>query len=270
MSMRGPVPEPEIIIRKIKSRAHAGHHGGAWKVAYADFVTAMMAFFLLMWLLNATDEKKRQGLADYFSPTLLATDKTAGSDGIMGGRSMDEPEHSAPHTKPGGLIEIPPLPKDPGAEQAQLRKVEDEIRKRMERDPGLKALQSQIRLTHTPEGLRIELIDKADYSMFTTGTAQMDPRAEKLLAVVAQSIDDMPNRLAIRGHTDAAPFNNGGSNNWQLSSQRAEVTRSALQRAGVSEDRFSRLEGVADTEPFNARNAFDPRNRRMSVTLLRD
>lgn len=279
MTALGPLPEPEILIRKVKVRGHAGHHGGAWKVAYADFVTAMMAFFLLMWLLGATNEDQRKGIADYFAPTVLASEKSGGSNGVMGGRSLEEPDGIAPHAKRAGVVPAAPFQAASGArapapaDEGQLRKVQSEIRKRMERDPGLKALVGRIRYTNTPDGLRIELVDKADYSMFSDGTAVMDPRAAKLLGVIAEVIAGLPQKIAIRGHTDARPFapssGPGALNNWSLSSARAEATRAALANAGVGADRFSRLEGVADTEPMFSNDPSDPRNRRMSITLLR-
>ncbi|MCG2840087.1 OmpA family protein [Sandaracinobacter sp. RS1-74] len=279
MTALGPLPEPEVLIKKVKAKAHSQHHGGAWKVAYADFVTAMMAFFLLMWLLGATDERKRKGIADYFAPTALQSEQSGGSNGMLTGRSIEEPDGVAPHAKRSGLVPVAPYQAPNGArapalsDDGQLRKVESEIRKRLERDPGLRELQGQIRFTHTPEGLRIELIDKADYSMFASGTAAMDPRAISLLRVVAEVVAPLPQKLAIRGHTDGRPYSGPGSrmdaNNWTLSSDRAEMTRRQLFAGGIPERRFARLEGVAATEPFNPEDPFDPRNRRMSVTLLR-
>jgi chemotaxis protein MotB len=276
MTALGPLPEPEVIVRKVRARHHGGHHGGAWKVAYADFVTAMMAFFLLMWLMGATNEDQRKGIADYFAPTVMQSDKSGGSNGVLAGRSLEEPDGIAPHARRAGVNPVAPFPAPNGAraptraDEGQMRQVESEIRMRLERDPGLRALQAQIRFVHTPEGLRIELIDRADYSMFAMGTAQLDSRADALLRVVAEVIAPLPQRLAIRGHTDALPFGPGGSgNNWTLSSARAEATRQALARAGIDARRFARLEGVADTEPLIPGDPYDPRNRRLSVTLLR-
>jgi chemotaxis protein MotB len=275
----GPLPEPEVLIKKIKPKGHGGHHGGAWKVAYADFVTAMMAFFLLMWLLGATDEDKRKGLADYFAPTLIEHTTSGGSNGLLQGRSIEEPDGVAAFARRSNIVATAPYQTANGArapalsDDGQLRKVESELRKRMERDPGLKDLLGQVRLSRTPEGIRIELIDRADYSMFQSGTNRMDPRARRLIGLVAQTVNGLPNRIAIRGHTDAQPFVDPGrlanENNWTLSAARAEATRVALLQAGVPEDRFSRLEGVADTEPMNPDNPLDPRNRRLSITLLR-
>jgi len=276
MTAQAPIPEPEILIKKVKAKGHGGHHGGAWKVAYADFVTAMMAFFLMMWLLGSTNDDQRKGIADYFTASIIQTDSSGGSNGVLAGKSLEEPDGAAPFSRRAGLLPTTPsqLASEVRRSESELRKVENEIRARLERNPGLKSLQGQIRFSNTPEGLRIELIDEADYSMFTSGTALMDPRADQLLAVVAGVIGDVPNKLAIRGHTDATPFfirrPGQPSNNWTLSSARAEATRQSLTAAGIPEDRFSRLEGVAATDPMNPENPFDPRNRRMSVTLLRD
>ncbi len=275
MSALGPLPEPEILVRKVKAAGHGTHHGGAWKVAYADFVTAMMAFFLMLWLLGATDEEQRKGIADYFAPTIPRGGEQGGT-GVLAGRSILEPDGIAP-LPPGAssplpathvAASVPPAPSD--GDQAQLKALEAKIRDRLARDPGLADLAAQVRLTHTPEGLRIELIDRADYAMFSSGTALMDPRAERLLRVVADAIAPLPQRLAIRGHTDGLPFGpQSAGNNWQLSAQRAEATRALLARAGIAAGRFSRLEGVADTEPMVPADPFDPRNRRLSITLLR-
>ena len=279
MTSMGPLPEPEVLIKKIKPKGHGGHHGGAWKVAYADFVTAMMAFFLLMWLLGATDEDKRKGLADYFAPTLIEHTTSGGSNGLLQGRSIEEPDGVAAFARRSNIVAAAPYQTANGArapalsDDGQLRKVESELRKRMERDPGLKDLLGQVRLSRTPEGIRIELIDRADYSMFQSGTNRMDPRARRLIGLVAQTVNGLPSRIAIRGHTDAQPFVDPGrlanENIWTLSAARAEATRVALLQAGVPEDRFSRLKGVADTEPMNPDNPLDPRNRRLSITLLR-
>lgn len=279
MTAMGPLPEPEILIKKVKAKGHGAHHGGAWKVAYADFVTAMMAFFLLMWLLGATDEDKRKGLADYFAPTMMESTTSGGSNGLLQGRSIEEPDGIAPHAKRSGMVATAPYQAANGArapalsDDGQLRKVESELRRRMERDPGLKDLLGQVRLSSTPEGLRIELIDKADYSMFSSGTNQIDPRARRLIGLVAETIDGLPHKIAIRGHTDSQPFTGpkrqADENNWTLSAARAEATRVALSDAGIPDGRFARLEGVADTEPMNPDNPFDPRNRRLSITLLR-
>lgn len=275
MTMLGPIPEPEIIVKKRKVKAHA-HHGGAWKVAYADFVTAMMAFFLLMWLLGSTSDNQRRGIADYFAPpSLIKTNSSGGSDGVLGGRSVREKEGAAAHAEQSLLQLKAVAPVDAGTHRpsTDLGKLQEAIRDRLEKSPDLKGMEKRLHFRDTPEGLRIELIDDADYSMFVNGSDAMDPRAQKLVAQVADVIKGVPNRLAIRGHTDAVPFSgrpHGLANNWSLSAARAEATRRALEQSGIGNVRFSRLEGVADTEPFIASNPMDPRNRRMSITLLRE
>lgn len=269
-----------IIIKKIVGEDHGGHHGGAWKVAYADFVTAMMAFFLLMWLLGATDEDQRKAIADYFAPTLVETKQgSAGSDGLFGGESIvsrDDYPHAPGQTGSRSIT----IPKDAtgskdGRDEAlsaddkrQFEAIEREIRERIEREAQLRGLEQNLRFTHTEEGLRIEVIDAADFAMFELSQTRLVPRARRLLEEVAQTITGMPNKIAVRGHTDSLPYASGKRmNNWLLSASRAEATREALLAGGVVEERFDKIEGVADKQPFNAEDSRDPRNRRMSITL---
>jgi len=274
-----PEPRP-IIVKKIIDGGHGGHHGGAWKVAYADFVTAMMAFFLLLWILGATTEKQRKGIADYFAPTLIEMKlKSAGSNGVFGGDSVvakDNYPHRAAQTGSKSLT----IPKDAtggASEAAAAERERDRVRfgylkkqimQRIMSNKGLSKLAGNIRFTDTREGLRIDLVDKADFSMFSLGTDALLPEARALMVQVAQVIQGVPNGVIVRGHTDALPYAAGRSvNNWTLSSARAEATRKALADAGVGADRFVRIEGVADKEPFIPTDRYDPRNRRMSITL---
>ena len=281
--------EPEVIYRKAK-KGHAAHHGGAWKIAYADFVTAMMAFFLLMWLIGATNEQQRKGIADYFTPTVIQMKNSDGSNGLFGGRSLQVEDGFAPHAtvtgrQPiavsggdtgGALAAKTPQPKDlkpaPGsrrtADDSRFRKVESVVNARLAGDPTLKGLKGQIRYVKTRDGLRIDIVERADFSMFTSGTSVFSPDALQLLRTVARAVADTPNALTVRGHTDAAPYAKGGANNWTLSSLRADATRRVLTDAGVAPNRFRRIEGVADTDPFNPADRLDPRNRRISITLM--
>jgi chemotaxis protein MotB len=274
--------EPEvrpIIVKKIIEDGHGGHHGGAWKVAYADFVTAMMAFFLLMWILGQTDAQKRKGLADYFTPTLVELKQnSAGSNGIMGGDSIVAADNYPNRAAQTGrqAITIPrSMTGGPDAADGmktkdleRFEKLKKTLTQRMELSAALKKLKAQVRFTDTREGLRIDLIDEADFSMFAMGTDQLLPPARKLLGEVAQVIAGVPNDVIVRGHTDALPYASGRQmNNWLLSSARAEATRAALSVSGVAPARFARIEGVADREPYVPGNRYDPRNRRMSITL---
>jgi chemotaxis protein MotB len=273
-------PVRPIIVKKIIAEAHGGHHGGAWKVAYADFVTAMMAFFLLLWILGATTEKQRKGIADYFAPTLVEMrQKSAGSNGPFGGDSIiskDNYPHKAQQTGTKGIT----IPKDStgGAREGaaalrtrdrqRFKDLRQALEQRMKSDPSLSQLQRNVRFTETREGLRIDVVDEADFSMFTLGTDGLVADARRLIGEVAKVIDGVPNDVIVRGHTDALPYAAGRTtNNWMLSTARAEATRKALGERGVPAERFARIEGVADREPYVPDNIYDPRNRRMSITL---
>ncbi|MBS0504498.1 MAG: OmpA family protein [Proteobacteria bacterium] len=273
---------PKIIVRKIVGDGDHGHHGGAWKVAYADFVTAMMAFFLLMWLLGATTEKQRKSIADYFSPTLVETKReSAGSNGLLGGSSlMDKDAYPFKAAQTGTRALTVPLDARGGPEAGQGSKLRSEdvqnfkrvaarLQQQLMTDPGLKKVAKHVRFTPTRDGLRIDLIDDADYSMFALGTTVLNADAGRLIDAVAKLIVTMPNQVSIRGHTDSLGYGDPRvMNNWMLSSGRAEATRRRLAVGGVTENRFERIEGVADRDPFIEKDPLDPRNRRVSITML--
>ena len=279
MAARPNMPRP-IIVKKIIEAPHGGHHGGAWKVAYADFVTAMMAFFLLMWLLGATDEKQRKALADYFAPTIVQTKTdSAGSTGMFGGDSLvaaDKYPHGAAQTGTRSMT----IPRDAVGgpreasgrervkENQRFRQLAQSLVDRVQAKADLKRLAPNLRFTETSEGLRIDIIDDADFSMFAIGTSQLTVDGARLFREIAVAIAAAPNQLMIRGHTDSAPWTaKAGTNNWRLSVDRAEVTRNFLEYRGITPNRFSRIEGVADREPYIPSDRFDPRNRRISITL---
>ncbi|QUM72658.1 flagellar motor protein MotB [Sphingopyxis granuli] len=278
MAARPNTPLRPIIVKKVIEEAHGGHHGGAWKVAYADFVTAMMAFFLLMWLLGATTEKQRKALADYFAPTIVKTkQESAGSNGMFGGDSIiaaDNYPHRAGQTGTRSITiprDVVGGPKEAsGREQdrEKFQQVAKSLRERVQKKGELKRLARNLRFTETSEGMRIDVVDDADFSMFVIGTSQLTPEGARLFAEIAAPIAEAPNQLMIRGHTDAAPWSaQGGMNNWRLSVDRAEVTRHYLQFRGIAAERFARIEGVADREPYVPADRLDPRNRRISITL---
>jgi chemotaxis protein MotB len=297
-------PAPVIIIKKIIDDGHGGAHGGAWKIALADMMTAMMAFFLLMWLLGASNADQRKSIADYFKPTsqsMVAIGQLAGSNGILGGRSIIDPDGFPFAAKQTALLERltprseggPNPSTDPGQEnenpysdpdkltpeqkkevaaaqeKADFAKLEKEIEQKLSQNKKLEGLKDQVSVTRDKQGLRIEIIDKADFAMFPSGSMSMQGKASSLIAEIAASLAEMPNKVAIRGHTDSVPFQSKeGRNNWSLSAERAEATRQILEKNGIKESRFARIEGVADTDPFNPKDPRDPRNRRMSITVL--
>jgi chemotaxis protein MotB len=282
-------PPKIVIVKKIIDGGHGGHHGGAWKVAYADFVTAMMAFFLLLWLLGATTEKQRKGIADYFAPTLL--DKKIvgiGGSGPLGGESIMSNNKLGPKAAaaPVASIGIPMEAKggeksgtgDKGSlrnpvamqlDKQAFKAIKDQLEKQIKGSARLAKLSSHIRFVPTQDGLRIDLVDDADYSMFALGTTALDSRASELIGMIAGTIAGTPNTIMIRGHTDSVPYGDPRAmNNWMLSSGRAEATRRRLASGGIPEARFERIEGVADREPIIAADRGDPRNRRVAITLL--
>jgi chemotaxis protein MotB len=279
---------PKIIVKKVYVEGHGGHHGGAWKVAYADFVTAMMAFFLLLWLLGATTEKQRRGIADYFAPTLLDTHTIGtGGTGLLGGESIlskrtlgPKPTQSSmrllalPTASDGSAINNMKLDahsrkamaeEDQKAFDTMRRQVTSEIKGSAE----LAKLANHVHFVMTRDGMRIDLIDDADYSMFALGTTMLDGEASGLIGKIAGAIRGTANPIMIRGHTDSLPYGDPRAmNNWMLSSGRAEATRRRLALGGLPESRFNRIEGVADREPMIADKPLDPRNRRVAITLL--
>lgn len=289
---------PPIIVKKITGGHHGGH-GGAWKIALADMMTAMMAFFLLLWILGASNEDKRKSVADFFRPSVshshVELGKSAGSGGLLGGQSIINPEAMPYEPKQTGLLQLvtprseggptennPSDNQNPNSlsgiqdqgrsildEKEHFKKVEEEIKHNLRINRQLAALKDQVRFIEEKEGLRIEIIDRADFSMFASGTAKLLPRAEFLIKSIAASLLTQSNLLVVRGHTDSTPFPTGsGRTNWSLSAERADSTRAALEASGIGSSRFQRIEGVADTQPYNNERLNDPRNRRMSITVL--
>ena len=271
-----------IIVKKITIEGGGGHHGGAWKVAYADFVTAMMAFFLLLWLLGATEENQRKGIADYFTPTLVKMrQQGAGADGMLGGASITDTDNypnaqgqtgtqsiTVPRGASGGPMEGGGRG-EAEAIQQKIKEIREEIREKLAKKKNLARLSRQVRVMRAPEGIRIDLVDDADFSMFALGTTVLTSDARKLLEALGETLAEGPTPLILRGHTDSIPYRSGVvANNWSLSTGRAEATRQELIRNGIIAARFSRIEGVADREPLIASDRTDPRNRRISLLLL--
>jgi chemotaxis protein MotB len=261
-----------IIVRKVK-KVVGGHHGGAWKVAYADFVTAMMAFFMLLWLLSSPDEQKLKGLAEYFSPSSSASGEagesmaTANTGPASQSRQTDPSDASAGGSpsspsatagaQSGGSASVP----DP-----TLRIVAEELKLLLQPTTTPLAQRQAIQMEQSREGLRISLMDDMHRSMFRPGTAELNPYARIMLAGVARKITRTELRVAIEGHTD----NVGGSatGNWQLSSARALAARTALVDAGFPAARIAEVVALADTQPVFPDQPGRPENRRIAIVLL--
>jgi chemotaxis protein MotB len=353
-----------VIVKKYKKVA-GGHHGGAWKVAYADFVTAMMAFFLLLWLLNATTDAQKRGIADYFSPSLATKSLTSGAGGVLGGLTMTAPGSQVSTSAPPGVATALNQPQDfddddnddePGKaqndkdananssgyanadkaqnnptdranalnpnkakqdaalldptkvdlarvdvskldlskldlskvdpskmsqeqfeklktarEESQFAKAEQELRQAIQQVPDLKQLAQNLVVERTQEGLRIQLVDQDKNSMFPLGGTAMNDKARELMSAVAQAIEKLPNKISITGHTDSTPFvRPGGYSNWELSTDRANASRRALEAAGLPSDRIETVVGRADTDPMVKGDPGSAQNRRISIVVLRD
>jgi len=283
-----------IMIKKVKKVVAGGHHGGAWKVAYADFVTAMMAFFLLMWLINATDPEQKKGIAEYFAPASVSS-SSSGSGGILGGTSLgdDGAKSSGSNSVISQLApEAPPdAPTEAGQSQnlaaaseqalrdeiarreaAQFASAAESLRQAMQSMPELAELSKQLIIDQTPEGLRIQLVDQEGRSMFENGSSRPNARAQLLLRAVSRVITQLPNRISITGHTSATPGSNRatGAGDWTLSSARADASRLVLQGAGVDADRVYQVSGKAGSDPLYPDDPTLAGNRRIAIVLLRE
>jgi chemotaxis protein MotB len=291
-----------IIIKKGKKGRHR-HHGGAWKVAYADFVTAMMAFFLLLWLLNAVTQDQLEGIANYFAPISLSR-STSGAGDIFGGRTVLEEGTLKNVTARASVITDLPPPKAGAAggeetveetaedssgagqdqetaeskarelvkrqEEEQFEKAEKELRETIQGIPNLKRLADSLLVEKIPEGLRIQIVDQEGLAMFPKSSARMYAHTRRILELVANVVVKMPQKLKISGHTDALRYiSRTGYSNWELSADRANASRRVLLEFGVPFERVARVVGMAATEPLVSDNPIHPSNRRISIVLLR-
>ncbi len=268
-----------IIIKRVRKGGHA-KHGGAWKIAYADFVTAMMAFFLLMWLLGSTTDGDKKGIADFFNAPLKVA--------LQGGSGSGDSSHvvrggGTDLTRTTGQIRNGDVParrkllniKSLEAEQkhAELTRLEA-LKKRVEEaiaaNPKLAAMKSQIRLDMTRDGLRIQIVDEQNRPMFDSGSAVVKPYMHELLKEIGRSLSDVPNRITLEGHTDAQPFGGGdrGYSNWELSSDRANASRREIVAGGLPEDRVLLVQGMASSNLFVPGDPQSPMNRRISVIVM--
>ncbi|MCU0837515.1 MAG: OmpA family protein [Rhodospirillales bacterium] len=285
-----------IVIKRIK-KSHAGHHGGAWKVAYADFVTAMMAFFLLLWLLNAVSQEQLEGISDYFAPITTAK-STSGGQGMLQGQTVDAKGVYNSQERRAGLLDqnatvdagnsdvaaingdgqlTEESPADESLkellkeeEDRQFKEAEAALRKAIAADMDLRPLTNSLLIDNTPEGLRFQILDQAGLPMFPRGSPEMYAHTRRLLEQVARVIRSMPQDIAISGHTDGTRYAADSTyTNWELSSDRANAARRMLGQFGVGEQRIARVVGMAATEPLKPHDPDHPGNRRLSLLLIR-
>jgi chemotaxis protein MotB len=269
-----------IIIKRIKKGGHAVH-GGAWKIAYADFVTAMMAFFLLMWLLGSTSEGDKKGIADYFqSPMKVALlnggSGSGDSSSVLKGGGQDLTRSGGQVKRgdveaPRNTINLQALRHEQrAAEAAKLQELSEQVESELKNSAKLAQFASQIKLDMTRDGLRIQIVDELARPMFDSGSAVVKPYMRELLRAIGSVLIEVPNRLTLEGHTDAQPFSAGdaGYGNWELSADRANASRRELMAGGLPEDRMLRVQGLASSQPFNRKEPADPQNRRISIIVM--
>lgn len=262
MTSTGENKRPIIIIKRKKVIA-GGHHGGAWKVAYADFVTAMMAFFMLMWLLNATTDNQRKGLADYFSPTIALSSVSGGGDGALGGRSMTADVTRVQMGRGG----VTASSSNGASEDDAMEELEAAIMGRGGESLLDNELLRHVAVRLTDEGLVIEFFDLPGSRLFDGADPQ--PLLTQLLTSVADELREVPNALAVEAFTAAEPVVTRAPVAWEVSSARAHALRRALPKVGIADARVVRVTGHADRHPV-ARDPLSARNNRVSVIVLRD
>ncbi|UWR38230.1 flagellar motor protein MotB [Sulfitobacter sp. W074] len=297
-----------IIIKRYDAEGGHAHHGGGWKVAYADFMTAMMAFFLLLWILAASDEEKLRGLANYFTPTVSdgGSSSDAAADlrplmaaGVMTGAvdntgnvqkptfGRDNPMmvfDSRLRDKPAAVVveyaeaPEPAAAADPATlaaieeserRQSEIDRMAEDIAERITSDSALNDLARNVRLEKSNGALTVQVLDQDERSLFARGSADVTPKTRELLLAIGDVIADQNQPVEIVGHTDAAAFGaNNGYTNWELSADRANATRRTLMAAGITGARFMRVSGVADTQPINTIDPLASENRRISIRLV--
>lgn len=286
--------QTQIIIKRPKKVVGGGHHGGAWKVAYADFVTAMWAFFMLLWLLSSVTEEQLQGISNYFAPS-MASKSQSGAGGMLGGTVIGEGAQSSNTSSPSLVQNLPPSSFGSGgedlttaaepAEGASEEEFKQRLREREEQQfakaaaaikqaaqgiPELRNFQGNLLVDNTPEGLRIQITDQEGVAMFPSGSSAMYGHTRAMLDMVARVVNQLPNRITVSGHTDATAFQDpSGYGNWELSADRALAARRGLVASGVPERKIVRVVGSSDQEPLDSANPKGPRNRRLSIVVLR-
>ena len=295
--MSDPTLRP-IVVKRIKKAAH-GHHGGAWKIAYADFVTAMMAFFLLMWLLSVSSKEQLKGISEYFQTplkvALFGGEGFGDTSSVIKGGGMDptksvgqdnqrdlvvpppegSPDVGAP--APPLAADAPPAPEEPDErvleqrETARLEALKSELIKAIDTDPLLEQFRHQILLDVVSEGLRVQIVDEKNRPMFSTGSAQLQPHTRSILREVGRVLNQVPNRISLAGHTDARPYAGGerGYSNWELSADRANASRRELIAGGMTDDKIMRVVGLGSAVPMVTADPQSAANRRISIVVLK-
>ncbi len=290
--MAGDDKKQPIVVKKI-IQGGGGHHGGSWKVAYADFVTAMMAFFLLLWLLGITDEMQREGISDWFkNPSGIKGPGGASTSMIKLGGTKDIPKgdgHKSEQHAPASEPEVEKSPEDKVKEvekkedKKRLDKLLEKLKAAIESSKELKNFKDQLLLEITPDGLRVQIIDNKNRPMFALGKADLKSYTKVILRKISKLVvQEVPNLVSITGHTDATPFPKGyieyedryGNDyrkpytNWELSADRANAARRELLKGGMPNDQLGRIVGLASSVLHDKKNPRSPKNRRISILIM--
>ncbi len=274
-SVEKEVDKPKIVFKRHGGHDGHGAHGGAWKIAYADFVTAMMAFFLLMWLLASVGKEDLAGISEYFNrPLSNVISQFGASSSVLKGGGTDavrnkgeirkgDPQDPKNRLKAGQMTQT----KESNEERKKFQEIAKQLKELVEKNKDAKALKDQIKVDITTEGLRVQIVDEQNRPMFKSGSAQLQPYTIELLKELSKVFEKMPNKISITGHTDSANYSAGlgGYSNWELSSDRANAARRELVRNGIN--RIHRVTGLADTQPLSSDRS-SPENRRISIILM--
>jgi chemotaxis protein MotB len=269
-----------IIVKRIKKGGHGGHHGGAWKIAYADFVTAMMAFFLLMWLLGSTTKGDLQGISDYFNTPLkvaMAGGSGAGESSSLvrgGGKDLTRSNgqvKAGEALSPKKNINVQAAKAEIARqEKIKLGALKEKLEGALQANSKLAAYRDQIRLDITSEGLRIQIVDEQNRPMFDIGRAVLKEYTREILREIGKLLNEVDNKITLSGHTDSAPYANGEKSysNWELSADRANASRRELVAAGMDDAKIMRVVGLAASVPFDRGNPLHPTNRRITILVM--
>ncbi|PAU60772.1 flagellar motor protein MotB [Pseudomonas sp. PIC25] len=270
-----------IIVKRVKKSA-AGHHGGAWKIAFADFATAMMAFFLVMWLMSSATPEQKKAISGYFQDPIGFSESASPYAIDLGGTPTPAPDKTLNPEMQDSLVDeskvdkeavqVSPDQVESMAEQIEHERLElllQELQNKVEQNPELQRFKDQILFEITQDGLRIQIMDAENRPMFALGSAELQPYFEDILLAMAETIKAVPNKISISGHTDAKPFaGRGDFGNWELSSSRANAARRALVAGGYPEEQVARVVGYASSALFDRENPLNPVNRRIDIIVL--
>lgn len=258
----------QIIVKRVAAAGGGGHHGGGWKIAYADFMTAMMAFFLVMWLLSISTPKQREGIAEHFrmplKVALAGGEKSSTSSSVIPGGG-DDPTHTD-----GEVQSAPPAPSEDELDATRLATMKKRLDAIIENSPAFRQFRSQILIDITSEGLRLQIVDSENRPMFDLASARVVPHMRAILRELGPALNDLPNKITLSGHTDAIVYTSGDKSygNWELSADRANASRRELVTGGMAENKVLRVVGLADSMHLDKAHPRNPINRRISIIVL--